>query len=68
MESAISQYAGQGFIVVNRTEKSATLSKAKKFNVAIGIVGFLLCFIGLIIYAIKFASEPDAEIVDIMVG
>lgn len=67
MESTISQYVAQGYTVVNKSENRTTLQKAKKFNVAIGIVGFLLCFIGLIAYAIYYATLPDAEVVEIKV-
>ncbi len=68
LENTIPQYLSMGFVVANRTEKMATLQKAKKFNVAIGIVGFLCCFIGLIIYAIWYSNQPDIEVVDIKIS
>jgi hypothetical protein len=67
MESSIAQYVAQGYTVVNKSEKRTTLQKPKKFNIAIGIVGFLVCVIGLIIYAIIYANQPDAEVIDIVV-
>ena len=68
MEIAIAQYALQGFVMVSKTATGATLQKAKKFNIAIGIVGFLLCFVGLIVYAIIYAAEADNVVVQIAVA
>jgi len=67
LENAISQYVGEGYLVANRTEKSATLHKPKKFNIVIGIIGFLCCVVGLIVYAIIYAMQPEVEIVEITI-
>ena len=68
LESAITQYAAQGYSVINKSEKRVTMQKPKKFNIAIGIIGFLLCFIGLIIYAIMYSMQPDCEIIEISIS
>lgn len=67
IDTVITQYATQGFTVVNRSARSATLQKKKKFNIAMGIIGFLFCFIGLGIYAIYYANQPDAEVIEIKI-
>lgn len=67
LESTITQYIGNGFLVANRTEKSVTLQKPKKFSIPLGIVGFLLCFIGLIVYAIIYAMQPEVEVIEISI-
>ena len=68
IETCISQYAGQGFMTVSQSATSATLQKKKQFNIAMGIIGFLFCFIGLGIYAIYYSNQPDAEVIDIKIA
>jgi hypothetical protein len=67
LESTISQYIGRGYTVANRSETFATMHKPKKFNVALGIVGFLCCCIGLIIYAIYYSTLPEVSVIEIKV-
>jgi hypothetical protein len=67
LDNAISQYVGKGFTVANRTEKSATMQKPKKFSIPIAIIGFLLCIVGLIVYAIIYSMQPEVEVVEISI-
>ncbi len=66
MERSINSYIANGYMVMNKTSDSAILSKPKKFNVAIGIISFLFCVIGLCIYAIIYSCQSD-EIVEIVI-
>jgi hypothetical protein len=59
LETAINSYVAQGYVVSNKTATSAVLMKKKQFSIGIGIVGFLLCFIGLIIYAVVYSMQKD---------
>ena len=68
MKSSSIPYIAQGYTVVKKTDRRITLRKSKKFNVAIGIVGFLFGLIGLGIYAIIYAKKPDAEVIDIVIA
>ena len=68
MKSSIIPYIAKGYTIVKKTDRRITLQKNKKFNVAIGIAGFLFGIVGLGIYAIIYAKQPDAEIVDIVIA
>ena len=67
METSISSYVAQGFVVMNKTEVSAMLSKKKEFSIPIAIVGFLVCGVGLLIYAVVYAMQKD-KVVEILIG
>lgn len=67
LESTITQYVGKGFTVANRSDRSSTMQKRKQFSIPIAIIGFLLCFVGLILYAIWYSMQPDVEVVEIVV-
>jgi hypothetical protein len=67
MESAITSYLAQGFVVANRTENRVTLQKQKQFNVLWAVVGFLLCLLPLLIYLIYYAAQEAVQIVEIIV-
>ena len=68
MEQSITSYIAQGFIVVNKTTMSATLQKKKEFKALWAIIGFLLCIVPLLVYLIVYATQPDVEVVEIIVG
>jgi hypothetical protein len=59
LEMAIHNYASQGFLLLNKTDTSATMRKPKEFNVLLGILGFVFCVVGLIIYAIIYSGQSD---------
>lgn len=67
MESSITSYIAQGFVVVNKTAKAATLQKKKEFKIVWAIVGLILCVLPLLIYLIIYATQPDVEVVEIVV-
>jgi hypothetical protein len=66
MEQAITSYITQGFVVVNKTPTSATLSKKKEFSVLWAVIGFLICVLPLLIYLIMYAAQKD-KVVEIIV-
>jgi hypothetical protein len=59
LESTITSYIAQGFVVSNRSPDSVTLFKKKEFNVIWAIVGFFLCLLPLIVYCIVYATQSD---------
>jgi len=67
MDEAITGYMAQGFVVSNKTGKSATLQKKKEFSILWAVIGLLLCLLPLLIYLIVYATQPDYEIVEIKV-
>jgi hypothetical protein len=66
MEQAITSYITQGFVVVNKTSSSVTLSKKKEFSVLWAVIGFLICLFPLLIYIIWYAVQTD-KVVEIIV-
>ena len=66
LEMAIANYGSRGYLLINKTETSATLRKPKEFNVVIAILGFLFCVVGLVIYAIVYSMQSD-QVVEIRV-
>ena len=64
----MTSYFAQGYVVVNKTATSVTLQKRKEFKVVWAIIGFLLCLIPLLVYLIVYATQPDTEIVEIIVS
>lgn len=67
MNSTITSYVAQGFVVANQTETSATLQKAKKFNAA-SLLLILIPFLGWIafaIYLVVFAIKPAAQVIEV---
>lgn len=67
LETAITSYIAKGFVVSNKTETTAIVTKKKEFSIPIGIIGFLICFVGLIIYAIIYACQKD-QVVEIVIA
>ena len=67
MEQAITSYIVEGFVVVNKTATTATLQKRKEFKILWAVIGFVLCLLPLLIYLIVYATQPDAEVVEIVV-
>jgi len=67
MESTILGYLAKGFVVANKTSKSATLQKKKEFSILWAVIGLILCVIPLLIYLVIYAMQPDVEIVEITV-
>ena len=63
LESTIMSYIAQGFTVSNRTAESVTLFKKKEFNVVWAVVGFVLCFLPLLVYCVVYATQSDEMIV-----
>lgn len=68
LESAITPYLAQGFVVANRTERSVTLQKRKEFSALWAVIGFVLCMLPLLIYLIYYASQPAVQIVEISIA
>ena len=66
MEAQITSYLAQGYIVANRTMNSVTLQKKKEFNILWAVVGFVLCILPLLIYLVIYITQPDVEIVEIV--
>lgn len=59
LESTITSYIAQGFVVSNRTPDSVALFKKKEFNVIWAVVGFFLCLLPLLVYCIVYATQND---------
>ena len=68
LEEAMVAYLAKGFVVANKTAVSLTMQKKKEFKVVWAIVGFLLCLLPLLVYLIIYATQPDVEIVEIVVA
>ena len=62
LESAISGYIAQGFVIANRTPTAVTLVKRKQFSIPILVIGLILCVVPLLIYLIYFAMLQDQVI------
>lgn len=70
VDSTITSYLAQGFVVSNRTDTGATLQKHKKFNLG-ALLLLLIPFIGwaaLIVYIAMFAMKPNAEVVNVAIS
>jgi hypothetical protein len=67
LESSVSSYIAQGYVVANRTPNSATMLKRKEFSVLWAVVGFFLCLLPFLIYCIVYATQQD-QMVEIFVG
>jgi len=63
LESTITSYIAQGFLVSSRTADSATLFKKKEFNVLWAVIGFFLCLLPLIVYCIVYATQSDQMVI-----
>ncbi len=63
LENSVLSYIAQGYSVSNRTDDSVTLFKKKEFNILWAIIGFFLCWIPLIIYAIVYSQQSDEMII-----
>jgi hypothetical protein len=59
LESTITSYIAQGFVVRSRSSDSATLFKKKEFNIIWAVVGFFLCLLPLLVYCIVYATQSD---------
>ena len=66
METAISSYVVQGYVLANKTAASATMIKKKEFSALWAVIGFLICLIPLLVYLIIYAAEND-KVVEIRV-
>ena len=66
IDSAVTGYLAQGFIVANRTPASVTLQKRKEFKMMWAVIGFLLCVLPLLIYLIAYSMQDDVDIVEIL--
>lgn len=62
MESIITSYIAQGFVIANRSPVSVTLMKRKEFSVLWTVIGFLLCLLPLLVYLIVYAAQSDQMI------
>jgi len=65
-DATVNSYIAQGFVVANRTPSAATMLKRKEFNILWAIIGFFLCLLPLLIYAIVYATQKD-EMVEIRI-
>ncbi len=59
MQSAITSYIAQGFVIENQTAVSTTMMKKKQFSALWAVVGLILCVIPLLVYLIIYAAESD---------
>src|SRR5713226_8327468 len=59
MESAVSGYIAQGFVVANRTPTSVTLVKRKQFSIVMLVIGLILCVVPLFLYLVYYAMQQD---------
>jgi hypothetical protein len=66
LEQAITNYTLQGFMVVTKSDEKAILRKPKQFNMVLGVIGFLFCGVGLLVYAIIYSMQSD-KVVEIRV-
>lgn len=62
LEQTTTSYTTQGFMVVNKTDEVAVLRKQKQFNMLLGVIGFLFCGVGLLVYAIVYSMQSDSVI------
>lgn len=68
METAISSFVVQGYVLANKTANAATMVKKKEFSVLWAVIGLLICIIPLLVYVIIYAAESDKVIEIRMVG
>ncbi len=68
MESTITTYLNKGYVIGNRTAKKVSLQKEKKFSVMWAVIGFLFCGLPLIIYLIYYATQPDVQVVELVLS
>jgi hypothetical protein len=68
LEEAMVSYLAKGFVVANKTSVSLTMQKKREFKVVWAVIGFLLCFIPLVVYLIIYATQPEVEIVELVVA
>jgi hypothetical protein len=59
LESTITGYIAQGFVVSSRTPESVTLFKKKEFNILWAVIGFFLCLLPLLVYCVVYATQSD---------
>jgi len=59
MESAVTGYIAQGFLVANRTTSSVTLVKRKQFSIVALVIGLILCVVPLLIYLVYYLTQQD---------
>jgi len=67
LDTAISSYVVQGYVLANKTPASATMIKKKEFNVLWAVIGFIVCLLPLLIYLIVYAADSD-KVVEIRVS
>lgn len=67
LQQTVTGYIAQGFTVQTVNYDATTMFKKKEFNIVWAIIGFALCVIPLLIYAIVYAQEQD-EMIIIQVG
>lgn len=67
LESTVSQYIAQGFVTMNRTPTRVTMFKKKEFNILWAVIGFFLCILPLLIYAVVYATQSD-QMVEISIS
>lgn len=66
LETAVSSYVVQGYVLANKTATSATMIKKKEFSILWAVIGFLICILPLLIYLVIYATESD-KVVEIRV-
>jgi hypothetical protein len=67
LESAVSGYIAQGFVVANRTPTGVTLVKRKQFSIVALVIGLILCILPLLVYLIYYATLTD-QVVELTLG
>jgi hypothetical protein len=68
MQNAIASYAAQGFVVINKTDSRVTMQKRKEFSLLWASIGLLVCLLPFVVYLIYYATQPEVEVVDILIG
>jgi len=67
LESAVSGYIAQGFVVANRTPTGVTLVKRKQFSIVALVIGLILCIVPLLVYLIYYAMLTD-QVIELTLG
>jgi hypothetical protein len=67
LDAAITSYAAQGYVVINKTPRSVTMIKKKEFSVLWAVIGFLICVLPLLVYLIIYAAQSD-QLVEITIA
>jgi len=62
LDAEVDRYIGLGYRLIARTPTTAQLTRPKTFDLALAIIGLLLCTIGLWIYLFYYVSKTDEAV------